>query len=195
MFIAGEPSGDLHSAHLISALQKIDPRLEISGMGGEKMRRAGANVFLDMSELSIIGFTGVLANILKIKKIFQAILSRVDQAPPAAVILVDYPGFNLKLAQELKKRHIPVIYYISPQIWAWWPGRIKTIQQTVDKMLVVFEFEEALYKKHGIDVSFVGHPLLDAAYPAIPREELLTALGLSRQIIIGIMPGSRQGEV
>ncbi|MFH1245136.1 MAG: lipid-A-disaccharide synthase [Candidatus Omnitrophota bacterium] len=195
MFIAGEPSGDLHSAHLISALQKIDPRLEISGMGGEKMRQAGANIFLDMSELSIIGFTGVLANILKIKKIFQAILARVDQDPPAAVILVDYPGFNLKLAQELKKRHIPVIYYISPQIWAWWPGRIKTIQQAVDKMLVVFKFEEALYKKHGIDVSFVGHPLLDTAYPAIPREELLTKLGLSHQKIIGIMPGSRRGEV
>lgn len=195
MFIAGEPSGDLHSAHLISALRKSDQQLEISGMGGEKMRQAGANVFWDMSELSIIGFTGVLANFHKIKRIFQDILARVDQDPPTAAILVDYPGFNLKLAQELKKRHIPVIYYISPQIWAWWKGRIKTIQQVVDKMIVVFKFEEALYKKYGIDVSFVGHPLLDTAYPAIPREELLTQLGLSNNKIIGIMPGSRRGEI
>lgn len=195
MIIAGEPSGDAHSARLISALKKIDPQLEIYGMGGEKMRRAGADIFCDMSELAIIGFTGVLANFRKIKIIFQDILSRVDQNPPAAVILVDYPGFNLKLAQELHKRHIPVIYYISPQIWAWWKGRIKTIRQVVDKMLVVFKFEEAIYKEYGVDVSFVGHPLLDTACPTIPREELASQLGLSNNQIIGIMPGSRRGEI
>lgn len=196
MIIAGESSGDFHSASLIRALKKIDPEIEICGIGGQRMREAGADIYFDISELSIIGFTDVLKNLRKIKKVFNALLEKIDAASPDACVLVDYPGFNLKLARELKKRNIPVIYYISPQIWAWWRGRIKTIKRFVDKMIVVFKFEEALYKDFGIDVSFVGHPLLDIACPALSREDFLSKLGLSLQKrTIGIAPGSRKMEI
>ncbi len=196
MIIAGESSGDFHSASLILALKKINPEIEISGIGGQRMRAAGADIYFDISELSIIGFTDVLKNLRKIKKVFNALLEKIDATSPNAVVLVDYPGFNLKLAQELKKRKIPVIYYISPQIWAWWRGRIKTIRRFVDKMIVVFKFEEALYKDYGIDVSFVGHPLLDKAQPTLSRQDFLNRLGLSLQKrTIGIAPGSRKMEI
>ena len=196
VIIAGESSGDFHSASLILALKKINPEIEISEIGGQRMRAAGADIYFDISELSIIGFTDVLKNLRKIKKVFNALLEKIDAISPDAVVLVDYPGFNLKLAQELKKRKIPVIYYISPQIWAWWRGRIKTIRRFVDKMIVVFKFEEALYKDYGIDVSFVGHPLLDNAYPSLSRQDFLNRLGLSLQKrTIGIAPGSRKMEI
>ena len=196
MIIAGESSGDFHSASLILALKKISPEIKISGIGGQRMRAAGADIYFDISELSIIGFTDVLKNLRKIKKVFNALLEKIDATSPDAVVLVDYPGFNLKLAQELKKRKIPVIYYISPQIWAWWRGRIKTIRRFVDKMIVVFKFEEALYKDYGIDVSFVGHPLLDKAQPSLSRQDFLNRLGLSLQKrTIGIAPGSRKMEI
>lgn len=196
MIIAGEPSGDFHASRLIHALKKINPDIEISGIGAENMRRAGAELYFDISELSIIGFTGVLRNLKKIKRVFKTILKKIDARRPDAVVLIDYPGFNLKLAQEVKKRDIKVIYYISPQIWAWWKDRIKTIQRFVDKMIVVFKFEEALYKTQDINVSFVGHPLLEEAYPQLSREDFLNNLGFSPQRpTIGLAPGSRQMEV
>ena len=196
MIIAGETSGDLHSASLISALKKIDPNIEISGIGGQAMRQAGCKIDFDISELSIIGFTDVLANLKKIKRAFNLLLTQIDATSPDAVVLVDYPGFNLKLAPEVKRRGIPVIYYISPQIWAWWKGRIKTIKRFVNKMIVVFKFEEALYKDSGVDVSFVGHPLLENAHPKFLREDFLNRLGLSSQkLTIGLAPGSRKMEV
>jgi len=196
MIIAGESSGDFHSASLIQALKRMDPDLEISGIGGERMRQAGAKIYFDISELSIIGFTGVLANLKKIKQAFHTLLDAIDAQPPDVCVLVDYPGFNLKLAPELKKRGIPVIYYISPQIWAWWKGRIHTIKRFVDKMIVVFKFEEALYKESGVEVSFVGHPLLDSIHPQTSREDFLNKLGLSCQKqTIGLVPGSRKVEV
>ena len=196
MIIAGESSGDFHSSSLIHALKKINPDIEICGIGGEKMRQAGAKIYFDICELSIIGFTDVLKNLKQIKHVFNNLLKEIDTQPPDAVVLVDYPGFNLKLAREVKKRGIPVIYYISPQIWAWWMRRIKTIKQFVDKVIVVFKFEEALYKDYGIDVSFVGHPLLDVAYPSISKEDFLNKLGISAQKeIIGLAPGSRKMEV
>ena len=196
MIIAGETSGDFHSSSLIRALKKINPGIEIAGIGSQRMREAGAKLLFDTSELSIIGFTGVLANLRKIKKVFNGLLDAIDERPPDAIVLVDYPGFNLKLAREIKKRQIPVIYYISPQVWAWWKGRIKTIRRFVDKMIVVFKFEEALYRDSGVDVSFVGHPLLDTAYPATLREDFLNKSGLSpRRQTIGLVPGSRKMEV
>ncbi len=196
MIIAGETSGDFHSSSLIRALKKINPGIEIAGIGGQRMREAGAKLLFDISELSIIGFTDVLANLRKIKKVFNSLLDAIDERPPDAIVLVDYPGFNLKLAREIKKRQIPVIYYISPQVWAWWKGRIKTIRRFVDKMIVVFKFEETLYRDFGVDVSFVGHPLLDTAYPATLREDFLNKIGLSPQRqTIGLVPGSRKMEV
>ncbi len=196
VIIAGETSGDFHSASLISALKEIDPSIEISGIGGARMRQAGCRIYFDISRLSIIGFTDVLLNLKEIKRAFNSLLEQIDATSPDAVVLVDYPGFNLKLAPELKKRGIPVIYYISPQIWAWWKGRIKTIKRFVDKMIVVFKFEEALYKDVGVDVSFVGHPLLESVHPKFLRKDFLNRLGLSSQkLTIGLVPGSRKMEV
>ncbi|NQT00170.1 MAG: lipid-A-disaccharide synthase [Candidatus Omnitrophica bacterium] len=196
MIIAGESSGDFHSALLIQALKEINPDLNICGMGGERMRQAGAEILFDIRELSIIGFTGVLTNFTKIQRRFNQLLAKIDQLRPEAVILVDYPGFNLKLAKEVKKRKIPVIYYISPQIWAWWKGRIKQIERSVDKMIVIFKFEQALYQDYGINVSFVGHPLLDIAQVTTSKDEFLNKLGLPDQnLTIALMPGSRKMEV
>lgn len=196
LIVAGESSGDFHGSSLIQALRKIEPQIEISGIGGPRMRRAGCKIHFDISELSIIGFTDVLKNLAKIKRVFRRLLNEIDAQMPDACILVDYPGFNLRLAAEVKKRNIPVIYYISPQIWAWWKGRIRTIQRYVDKMIVVFNFEEALYRQAGIDVSFVGHPLLDIAYPGVSRENFCQKLDLScEKITIGLVPGSRKMEV
>lgn len=196
MIIAGESSGDFHSSSLIRALKGKKTDLEISGIGGERMRQAGAELLFDISELSIIGFTDVLINLKKINQVFRNLVAKIDAIRPDAVILVDYPGFNLKLAKEVKKRHIPVIYYISPQIWAWWKGRIKNIKRLVDKMIVIFKFEETFYKDSGIDVSFVGHPLLDIAHSATSQEEFLNKLGLPAQNqTIGLVPGSRKMEV
>lgn len=196
MIIAGESSGDFHGSSLIYALKKINPDIEISGIGGQRMRQAGASLYHDISELAIIGFTDVLANLKKLRQVFNSLLDKIDLLRPDAIVLVDYPGFNLKLAREIKKRQIPVIYYISPQVWAWGKERIKAIRQSVDKMIVVFKFEEALYKDYGINVSFVGHPLLDIAYPTICREDFLSRLGLSNsKLTIGLMPGSRKTEI
>ncbi|MBN2097775.1 MAG: lipid-A-disaccharide synthase [Candidatus Omnitrophica bacterium] len=196
MVIAGEASGDFHGARLIQALKELNPGLKTLGIGGQQMRQAGCRTYFDIAELAIIGFTGVLKNLKKLKQVFTRLLQEIEKEAPQAAILVDYPGFNLKLAQELKKRNIPVIYYISPQIWAWWRTRIKTIRGAVDKMLVVFKFEQALYQGYGVDVSFVGHPLLDAAQADSSRTDFLQKLGLSVQKqTVGLLPGSRQMEI
>ena len=196
MIVAGEISGDSHSAALVSALNKLRPDLVFFGVGGKKMSLAGVSLLFDIQQLSIIGFTDVLKNFARIRRVFRSLLEELDNQRPAAVILVDYPGFNLKLAKEIKKRNIPVIYYISPQIWAWWKGRIKTIKNYVDKMIVLFKFEEGLYKDFGVDAAFVGHPLLDIARPQSCREDFLNRLGLpAANKTIGIVPGSRQAEV
>lgn len=196
LIVAGEASGDMHSASIISELKKLDPSIKISAMGGEKMRSSGAEIIIDIRELSIIGFTGVIRNIKKINQAFQRILHEINTKRPAAVVLVDYPGFNLKLAKILKGKGIPVIYFISPQIWAWWKGRIHSIKQFVDKMIVIFKFEEKLYKNAGIDVSFVGHPLIDKTKTDLQEKDFLKTINLSpHKETIGLIPGSRKTEV
>lgn len=196
IIIAGESSGDFHGASLIKALREANPTIEISAVGGARMASAGAQIYYDIKELSIIGFTDVLKNIRKINDLFNSLLLKIDKARPDVVVLIDYPGFNLKLAGALKKRNIPVIYYISPQIWAWWKNRIKTIKDVVDKMIVVFKFEEKLYLDYGVDVSFVGHPLLDAPHVSLSRQDSIKKANLNtRGPIIGLAPGSRKIEI
>ncbi|MFH1046390.1 MAG: lipid-A-disaccharide synthase [Candidatus Omnitrophota bacterium] len=196
LIVAGEASGDFHGASLVRALKRLDPEISCCGIGGQRMALAGCKIFIDIAELAFLGFIDVLINYSKIKKIFTRLLAYIEETQPDAVILIDYPGFNLKLAQELKKRKFRVIYYISPQIWAWWPGRIETIRRSVEKMLVIFKFEEELYAQHGINAAFVGHPLLDIARPEHTKEEYLHILRLSEQnLTVGLMPGSRAMEV
>jgi len=198
VIIAGETSGDIHASLLVKELLKLDPGLAFSGLGGPSMQAAGVHIQEDLTRIAVVGFAEVLKNFARFKAIFDAILNKIETSRPAAVILVDYPGFNLRLAREIKKRNIPtkIIYYISPQVWAWKESRVNLIRQVVDRMIVLFAFELHFYRKHGINVEFVGHPLLDHIRVTRPKEQMLAAVGWeANRLTIGILPGSRQKEV
>ncbi|MDD4980084.1 MAG: lipid-A-disaccharide synthase [Candidatus Omnitrophica bacterium] len=196
LIVAGEASGDLHASCLVKALKNIYPQLNFFGLGGEALKKEGVNLYFNLVDLAVVGFFEVLKNLKEFREVFCGILREVDKVRPDLAILVDYPGFNLRLAGELKKRNIPIIYYISPQVWAWGENRIEIIGKLVKRMLVVFKFEEALYQKHNIPVSFVGHPLLDIVRPKVNREELFRELNLdSNRLTLALLPGSREKEV
>lgn len=196
LIVAGEASGDLHASSLVNAIKEKRPEITFFGLGGEKLKKSGINIIFDITELAVVGIFEVLKNLRKFREIFSLLLEETGRQKPNLAILVDYPGFNLRLAKELKKRGIPVIYYISPQIWAWGKNRIKTIRELVDLMLVVFKFEEGLYKENKQRVVFVGHPLLDIVKPKISKAELFSQTGLdAKNITIALLPGSREREV
>ena len=197
LIIAGEASGDTRAAELVKALKNLSSELQFSGVGGDGMQKAGVRLFDHITSLAVIGIAEVLKNLGRIKQVFDHILAQVDQQRPDAVILVDYPGFNLRLAAELKKRSIKIIYYISPQVWAWREGRIEKIKKLVDLMIVLFPFEKDLYARYGMKVDYVGHPLVDEIKIERSPMEILQSLGLEIQgaTTIGLMPGSRQKEV
>lgn len=196
VIVAGEVSGDAHAAHLVKAMKSRDPALSFSGLGGRNMEDAGVDIFYDLTTIAVVGFWEVLKNYREFKHVFDLILTKIDEKNPACVILVDYPGFNLRLAKELKKRGIKVIYYISPQLWAWKEKRVEQIRQYVDVMLVLFKFEVDFYARHGIEAHFVGHPLVDSAKISTGAEEFLTTNHLQPgEPTIGLLPGSREKEV
>lgn len=196
--VAGEASGDMHAAHLVDALKHQDPSLIFSGLGGQQMQKSGVALLEDLTRISVVGFWEVLKHFQEFKRLFHAALAQIERTKPAAVILVDYPGFNLRLAREIKKRGLKtkVIYYISPQVWAWKESRVKLIKECTDRMLVLFPFEKEFYARHGMDVAFVGHPLLDMLKIKTPREPFLHSLSLtSHKLTIGLLPGSRHKEI
>jgi lipid-A-disaccharide synthase len=196
MIIAGEASGDMRAAEVAESLRQSVPALRMTGVGGEHMRKAGVQCFADITELAVIGFSDVIKNYGRIKKVFHHVLAEVDRQHPDAVLLVDYPGFNLRLARKLKDRKIKVIYYISPQVWAWKEQRIKLIKQVTDKMIVLFAFEQAFYKKYKMDVDYVGHPLMDQVKVTVPVSDVLASLRLNPGYpVIGLLPGSREKEI
>lgn len=196
MIIAGEVSGDMRGAEVVDALRAHSPSLKCVGVGGEHMTKAGVECFANITELAVIGFAEVIKNYGRIKKVFNQILREVDQQRPDAVLLVDYPGFNLRLARKLKEKKIKVIYYISPQVWAWREKRVKTIKKVTDKMLVLFSFEQAFYKKHKMDVDYVGHPLVDEVKTSMKPSDAVKTLGLDpAHPVIGLLPGSREKEI
>jgi len=193
--ISGEESGDMHGAALIDALKKLDPGIRVGGMGGARMREAGL-VGLDSRELSVVGIVEVLEKLPGILRALKELKRRLAAERPGAVVLIDFPDFNLKIAACAKKLNIPVIYYISPQVWAWRKGRIKKIARLVDKMLVVFPFEVPLYEKAGVDVEYVGHPLAERVKCGLTRKEARGLLGVPENgTVIALLPGSRTGEV
>ena len=196
LIVAGEPSGDLHAASLVRLLKTLDPSLQFFGMGGNILRDAGADITFDISALALVGLAEVLKNIFTVGRTYKALLRKIDLERPDLAILVDYPGFNLRLAKEIKKRSIPVIYYISPQVWAWGGDRINIIKKYVDKIIVFFKFEEELYKSCGINVEFAGHPLVDTVHASRTKDETLNTYGLSKdKITIALLPGSRSNEI
>lgn len=196
LIVAGEPSGDLHASNLVKNLKSLNPNLEFFGIGGTLLKKCGVDIVFDISELALVGVVEVLKNIFTVGKAFKAVLAKADAERPDFAILVDYPGFNLRLAKELKIRSIPVVYYISPQVWAWGRDRVNIIKKCVNKIIVFFKFEEEFYKTYGIDAAFVGHPLLDTVKAAMPKDEALKAYGLSKgKPVVALLPGSRALEV
>jgi len=196
LIIAGEASGDLHGAGLIRELNKLNPEIEFFGVGGEGMKKEGVNLLLTIEKLAFMGFFEVMKNIQLIRELKKMLSNFIDQDKPDLVILVDYPGFNLRFAREVKKRKIPILYYISPQVWAWGRRRVKTIRELVDKMLVFFPFEEKLYNDAGVKVNFIGHPLLDLVKPNFSKEAFRKRLQLrEKEFLIGLIPGSRWQEI
>lgn len=196
MVVAGEASGDAHAGRVISELKKHRPDIAVSGIGGDMLRQAGADIFVDFSELAVMGLVEVLKRYRHIKTIFNQLVLRLEQEKPDLLVLVDYPGFNLKLAKQAHKLGIPVLYYISPKVWAWRPGRVKTIKRFVDHMAVLFPFEESLYQDAGVPVTCVGHPLVDAVSCDFTPEQAKQQLNFDADHrVLGLFPGSRRSEV
>lgn len=196
MFVVGEASGDAHAARVLTELRKQLPDIKVTGIGGEKLRAAGMDVTIDFSVLAVMGLVEVLKRYRQLKGVFNQTVELLKTQRPDLLVLVDYPGFNLKLAKEAKKLAIPVIYYISPKVWAWRKGRVKTIKRYVDKMLVLFPFEVPIYEQAGVPVHCVGHPLVDAVQRTLTTAQAKQKLDLvAEHKVIGLFPGSRRSEV
>jgi lipid-A-disaccharide synthase len=192
LVVAGEASGDLHAARLVSELRRRVPGLSTFGLGGDELMATGLDAVAHSAEISVVGITEVLKILPRARQIFAEILRQVDRRRPRAAVLVDFPDFNLRLAKELRRRGVPVVYYISPQVWAWRRGRVKTIARVVDRMLVLFPFESSFYQGHGVDVVHVGHPLVDEV-PRLPQVwEEGEPEGPFR---LALLPGSRRSEI
>ena len=196
MIVAGEQSGDLHGSNLVRAMHRIDPDLRFYGIGGRKMREAGVELIADAADMAVVGLTEVVGKLGMILGVMRRMKLALKKLKPALLILIDYPDFNLRLGKAAKKDGVRVFYYISPQIWAWRKGRIHKIREVVDKMAVILPFEEQVYRQVSMDVSFVGHPLLDVVKTKYTRKEALRKFDLQDGITtVGLLPGSRKGEV
>lgn len=196
MIVAGEASGDLHGSNLVRSALSLDPDLKFYGLGGENLRKAGIDLLFDLEHQGLFGFLEIVSSLRSTIGIYRSLKASLTRDRPSAVVLIDYPDFNLRLAKSAKRLGIPVFYYISPQLWAWRQGRVKKIDRYVDRMAVVFPFEPDFYQRHGVEVSFVGHPLLDVMDPPRPKEEVKTELGFDpSQPLLGLLPGSRMSEI
>ena len=196
MISAGEASGDLHAANLVTAFGDLDGAAAFWGMGGPKLSAAGSELLVDSRELAYIGFVDVVLHYRKIMRELDKLRAAMRERRPDLVVLVDYPGFNMKLAHCAKSLGIPVLYYISPQIWAWRPHRIDEIRGVVDMMAVLFPFEVDIYREAGVPVRFVGHPLVDSVMVGTERGALKRQLGLQpERPTLGLLPGSRSAEI
>jgi lipid-A-disaccharide synthase len=192
----GEPSGDLYGAELVRHLRERVRDLDVFGLGGDRLQAQGSRLVAHVRDLAVVGLLEVVSHLPRLRRAFRALLDEVDAVRPDLVVLVDYPDFNLRLARQVHRRGIPVFYYVSPQVWAWRRGRVRGIRETVSRMLVIFPFEEALYREAGVPVTFVGHPLVDLVRPAPDRAAFLRASGLDPdRPVIAILPGSRPKEI
>jgi lipid-A-disaccharide synthase len=193
LVVAGEVSGDIHGAHLLEALRRLRPGLTAFGMGGSQLRGAGLDVLVDSSEISVVGLVEALKVLGRARRAFRTLLDEVARRRPAVAVLIDSPDFNLRRARRLHGAGVAVIYYVSPQVWAWRSGRVRLIDRWVDRMLVLFGFERDWYAERGIDALHVGHPLVDQI-PELPQawdgED-----GEPSPLIVSLLPGSRRSEV
>jgi lipid-A-disaccharide synthase len=186
----------MYGAQLMEALKRRVPSLEFFGVGGQRMRDAGCDTVVDARDLAVVGITEILSQLPKIYRLFHALIAEADRRRPDLAIVIDSPAFNWRVARQIKKRGIPVVYYVAPQFWAWRQGRVKLLRKYIDKALVIFPFEETFYRERGVDASFVGHPLADLPMPTISRADYASANKIDPQKPwITLMPGSRVKEV
>ncbi|MDD8018004.1 MAG: lipid-A-disaccharide synthase [Bacteroidota bacterium] len=196
MIIAGEASGDVHGAGVVRELKLRQPNIEIFGIGGDKMQREGMQLIYHVREMSFMGFVEVVKHLPLIRSVEKTLEQLLRFKKPDVVVLIDYPGFNLRFARTVKKYGIKVIYYISPQVWAWKKGRVKKMKGLIDRMLVVFPFEVPIYEHEQIPVQFVGHPLVEEMQEIMSKQQFLKRFGLDEtKKIIAVIPGSREQEI
>ncbi|RLA92324.1 MAG: lipid-A-disaccharide synthase, partial [Deltaproteobacteria bacterium] len=196
LIIAGEASGDLHGSNLVKEMLSLNPKLKFFGVGGEKMRKAGVNLVADITDMAVVGITEAIFKLRNIYWVYRQLKKSLTLNPPSLIILIDYPDFNLLFARAAKKKRIPIVYYISPQIWAWRKRRVKLMARLIKKMIVIFPFEKKFYQEANIDVDFVGHPLLDSIRPRFSRDEAFRKFSLNPELTtIGLLPGSRMSEI
>jgi lipid-A-disaccharide synthase len=195
LLVTGEASGDLHAARMVEALRSLGP-CRVRGVAGPALRAAGVECVVRAEDLAVVGFAEILERLPKLLATRAALLEEWERFKPHAVVLVDYPGFNLRLGPPLKRRGARIFYYIAPQVWAWHPERAAAMSRWVDRLAVVFPFEEPIFRAAGVAVSFVGHPLLDDFHPEVDEATLRSELGLAPGApIVGLLPGSRGQEI
>jgi lipid-A-disaccharide synthase len=196
MISCGEPSGDLYAGALATEILRLDPSATITGFGGDRLAAAGASLVENFSGLSVTGLLEVVRLLPRTYATYKRLLADADAARPDVFVAIDFPDFNFALARAMSRRGVPVVYYISPQLWAWRPGRMKTMQRIVDRMLVIFPFEEQIYREAGVPVEWVGHPLFDVQPEPQARDVFLRAQGLDpARPVLALLPGSRTNEL
>ena len=196
MISCGEPSGDLYAGALASEILALEPGAIITGFGSERLRAAGASLVRDFRGLSVTGLTEALRVIPRSWQNYRALVEAAEADPPDVFVPIDFPDFNFFVARALHARGVPVVYYISPQLWAWRRGRLKTMQRVVDRVLVIFPFEKPFYDEAGVPATFVGHPLLELTGPPVARADFLRAHGLDpSRPVVALLPGSRRNEL
>jgi lipid-A-disaccharide synthase len=195
MIVAGEASGDLHGSRVAKAVMRLNPEIQVLAMGSENLRQAGAEVIIDSSRLAVVGITEVIERIGALFKAYQNLKKIIKKNELSLLILIDFPDFNLSLARVAKKAGVPVLYYISPQVWAWRSGRVQKISRRVNKMAVIFPFEVPLYQNAGLDVEFVGHPLLDVLGSTVKEGLSSDSSDFAGEPVIALLPGSREREI
>ncbi len=196
MLVVGEASGDTHGARLVEALHRRDPAVKVYGVAGEQLQRTDFETLFSVAQLTGMGLIELVGNLKNLWRAYRLLKKTLKTRRPNLLILIDFPEFNLRLARLAKSLDIPVLYYVSPQIWAWRKSRVKQIARWVDHMAVIFPFEEAFYERHGIKVTFVGHPLLETVKATAGRKDTLNKLGFDpNRPVIALLPGSRHAEV
>ncbi len=193
---AGEVSGDLHGSGLCRALRRLDPGIRLVGMGGPRMAAAGMEALVDLTAHAVVGGTEAVGRLPRLFHAFRVLRARLGRDRPRALVLIDFPEFNLQLARSARRAGVPVVYFIPPQLWAWRRGRLRTLARRVSRVLAVLPFETALYERAGVPVSYVGHPLLDVVPARLTRAAARGRLGLGPdEPVLGVLPGSRREEV
>ncbi len=196
LFVVGEASGDLHAGKVAEAIRSLRADVQMSGIGGGHMRAAGVSILEPVENLAVMGFLEVVAHIPKHYALLRMLRTRIESGSVGLVVLLDYPGFNLKVAEVAHRAGVPVLYYITPQVWAWGAGRLPTLARVVTRAASILPFEEPLLRAHGIDATFVGHPLLDRAHALPTQAAARAALGLpAHGEVLAVFPGSRRAEL